>query len=103
MNLVTINGKTYSSDGNISVVNGNVILDGVTVDTAEQVLKIEVTGTLNNLTTDMSVNCNNVTGNIEAGGSVNCDNVGGSVAAGGSVNADGIKGNVSAGGSVVYG
>lgn len=103
MNTVTINGKTYSSNGNITVTNGKVVLDGVAVDTAENVLRMEVTGTLNNLTTDMSVSCASVNGNVEAGGSVNCDNVGGSVAAGGSVNADSIGGSVSAGGSVVYG
>lgn len=103
MNTVTINGKTYSSDGNISVVNGNVVIDGSTVDTAKNVLRIEVTGTLNNLTTDLSVNCDDVQGSVEAGGSVNCDNVGGDVSAGGSVNCDTVRGSVNAGGSVIHG
>lgn len=103
MNKVTINGKTYSSNGNISIINGNVVIDGAKVDTAENVLQIEVIGTLNNLTTDLNVCCDNVAGDVKAGGSVNCDNVGGSVSAGGSVTADDVKGNVSAGGSVVYG
>lgn len=103
MNTVTINGKTHSSNGNISVVNGTVIIDGKAVDTAENVLRIEVTGTLNNLTTDLSVNCDDIQGNVEAGGSVNCDNVGGIVQAGGSVNCDNVGGSVQAGGSITHG
>lgn len=103
MNTVTMNGKTYSSDGNINVINNTVSIDGVKVDVIPGTLHIELTGTLNNLTTDLSVNCDDVHGDVEAGGSVNCDNVGGSVSAGGSVNADNIKGNVNAGGSVIYG
>ncbi len=104
MNKVTINGKTYSSSGSISVVNGVVVLDGKQItDVPKNILQIEVTGTLNNLKTDLSVNCDDVSGYVEAGGSVNCDNVGGNVNAGGSVNCDNVRGNVNAGGSVIHG
>lgn len=104
MNTVKINGKTYSSSGNISVVNGVVYIDDSKVaDTPKNVLRIEVTGTLNNLKTDLSVNCEDVQGSVEAGGSVNCDRVGGNVNAGGSVNCDNVGGNVSAGGSIIHG
>lgn len=104
MNKVTINGKTYSSSGNISVINNTVYVDGQEVSgTPKDILRIEVTGTLNNLKTDLSVNCEDVQGNVEAGGSVNCDRVGGSINAGGSVNCDNVGGNVTAGGSIIYG
>lgn len=106
MNKVTINGKTYNGKHSVSVINSRVIIDGVEItdpDLPKTVLQIDVTGTLGELTTDASVNCDDVRGSIEAGGSVNCDKVGGDVHAGGSVNCDDVSGSVNAGGSVIHG
>ena len=103
---VTINGITYEGN-NIKVVNNKVWVNGKRVDNAKPgkngILGIEVTGTLHNLETDLSVTCDDVTGTIQAGGSVACDNVGGTIQAGGSVNCDNLGGSVMAGGSVNYG
>jgi hypothetical protein len=103
--MITVNGKTYQGNS-VSVINGVVIIDGKKVtdkDLPDTILQIEVTGTLGELKTDASVNCDNVKGNVEAGGSVNCDTVGGNVNAGGSVNCDEVGGSVNAGGSVIHG
>jgi len=103
MNRIIINGvEIVSSSGNVDIVGGRVVIDGVTqsVDISSGA-EIRVTeGSINNLTTDRSVRCLNVGGNVEAGGSVNCDRITGSVRAGGSVNCDDIGGDVRAGGSV---
>jgi hypothetical protein len=105
MNEVRINGRTYRGSHSVVVTNGCVVIDGkrVTDGVPKDILQIEVIGTLDELKTDLSVNCDNVTGNVEAGGSVNCDNVGGNVHAGGSVNCDDIGGSVNAGGSIIHG
>lgn len=104
MNTISVNGRTFSnlSGNNIEIRNGVVKIDGVVQENidAKGVMEIRVVGTLTNLTTDASVNCNAVTGNVSAGGSVNCDDIGGNVSAGGSVNCDDVGGNVVAGGSV---
>lgn len=103
MSKVTINGKTYSGSS-VVVINNRVLIDGKEItdkDLPKTILQIEVTGTLQELKTDASVNCDDVTGNVEAGGSVNCDSVGGNVNAGGSVNCDSVGGSVNAGGSVI--
>ncbi|UGO47808.1 hypothetical protein MCCARTNEY_234 [Bacillus phage vB_BanH_McCartney] len=107
-----INGKSYSGN-NISIQNGQVIVDGKvqdgTVDnkprivvqcnveriTSTEDIHIEgdVTG---NVESDTSVNCNNVTGNVKAGTSVNCNNIGGNAVSGTSINCNNIKGNATA-------
>ncbi len=102
MNTIQINGTIYNGN-NVSIRNGVVTIDGVVQSdsSAKGAVEIRVlSGSIDQLHTDLSVNCANVTGNVAAGGSVNCDAVGGNVAAGGSVNCDDIGGNVSAGGSV---
>lgn len=103
--MITINGKTYQGNS-VSVINSVVFIDGKRIDDKDlpkTILQIDVTGTLGELKTDASVNCDNVTGNVEAGGSVNCDRVNGNVNAGGSVNCDTVGGSVNAGGSVIHG
>lgn len=104
MATISIDGQIFSGNS-VSVINGRVIIDGVSQDGAlSGVVEIKVTeGVLGSLTTDASVSCDQVTGNISAGGSVHCGWVGGSVSAGGSVNCDAVGGFVSAGGSVRHG
>ena len=57
-------------------------------------------GPARDIHSEVSVNCDAVTGNVTAGGNVNCDTVYGHVQAGGSVSCDDIGGNVTAQGSV---
>ena len=102
MGIVTMNGKTYSGN-NISIVNGVVTIDGKIVDDCdvpENVFKIKIEGSVENIFTDKSVECNQVSGNINAGGSVACSLVKGSVEAVGSVNCEDIDGTVNSGGSI---
>lgn len=84
----------------VVIINGKIIVDGREVGNTEDALIIRVEGSIENLTTDMSVNCQDVTGNIIAKGSVNADAIKGNVEAGGSVNCDDVGGSVRAGGSV---
>ncbi len=106
MNQVIINGVSISAPpgANVSVINGRVLVDGKDVsgqlDLSESILKIDVTGTQINLTTDASVSCGNIEGDVSAGGSINCKSVQGDVRAGGSINCGAIEGNVRAGGSI---
>lgn len=101
MNTITINGVTIQTNSkDISIVNGQVKIDGQTVTEIDKKVKIVWEGDLASLTTDMSVECNNIKGDVNAGGSINCDNVGGTVIAGGSVNCDKVGGDIRAGGSV---
>lgn len=90
-------GRNITINGDVIMVDGKVI-QGAVVNQKVELRILE--GTVENIKTDGSVVCKNVTGNIDAAGSVNCDGVGGSVRAGGSVQADDVKGDVSAGGSV---
>lgn len=53
-----------------------------------------------NVSSELSINCNAVSGNATAGGDVNCDDVYGSVTAEGSVTCDEVYGSVHAGGNV---
>lgn len=104
MSITIINGKTYVGNS-ISVINGVVTIDDVIQDGGKLsgVVEIRITeGTLQNLTTDAPVNCNDVLGDVSAGGPVNCENVGGNVKAGGPVNCENVAGMVSAGGSIKY-
>ncbi|UUZ75441.1 hypothetical protein LP414_27380 [Polaromonas sp. P1(28)-13] len=105
MATISVNGRNYAGS-NITIRNGVITIDGVKQadDSTKGAVEIRVLeGTIGELNSDLSVNCNNVTGNVHAGGSVNCDDVGSNVSAGGSVNCDDIGGNVSAGGSVRHG
>lgn len=101
MATIIIDGHTFSGNS-VSVLNGQVTIDGVRQDgSLSGVVEIKVTeGVLGELRTDASVSCGTVKGSVSAGGSVNCADVGGSVTAGGSVNSGNIAGNLSAGGSV---
>lgn len=101
--MIKINGKVYPDGNSVSVINGQVTIDGVLVEGDEPltgVVKIEVDGDLKNLTTDASVNCKSVHGNVEAGGSVHCENIKGDADAGGSIHCDNVGGDADAGGSV---
>lgn len=100
MGTISINGKTYRGNS-ISIVDGVVKIDGVEQGERLPSTKIELTGDVQSLQTDQSVEVKrgNV-GAIKAGGSVNCNDIKGSVTAGGSVNCDDVGGNVIAGGSV---
>ena len=105
MGTFQINGRSYTGN-NITMVDGRIIVDGndVTGDydsPLPKVVEIKITGgDIENLITDASVTCENVTGFVEAGGSVTCQNVGDNVDAGGSVTCKDVQGDVDAGGSV---
>lgn len=101
MAKITIDGRTFEGNS-LSIVNGTVMIDGMEQnDTLTGKVRLEITGTLNSLTTDASVNMNGeIKGDVSAGGSVNCADVGGSVKADGSVNCDDVGGSVTANGSV---
>lgn len=99
MNRITINGKTYSSSGNISVINGKVIMDGGEFTTEDKIINIHVEGDMNTLEVDC---CDKVTVNGEVGrvstvsGDIECRNVNGGVSSvSGDVRCGNIGGNVS--------
>ena len=107
MNNVNINGRTINvPDGaSVSIINNRVIVDGV--EWSEQgedlqgVVRVEITGYVENLRTDASVTVHgNVNGDVDAGGAVKCGKVAGNVRAGGSVKCDDVGLSVNAGGSV---
>lgn len=102
-NRIVINGKEYNVDSsnNITIINGELIMDGKKIRLVKNNCTIEVYGDVGSITCEGSVNCNNVKGNIKCGGSVNCDDVSGDINCGGSVNADCVGGNINAGGSVI--
>jgi hypothetical protein len=106
MSLIKVNGvEIECPDGaSVSVINGQVIINGVAAGEKSNNITIDLKGTLISLRADRgSVTCENVTGNVDAGGSVNCKDVGGSVDAGGSVDCGNVGGDVEAGGSVKCG
>lgn len=102
MSVITINGKTIEVNGShISISNGVVQVDGVTVESGLQgVVEVKWDGPIAILSTDASVTCGDVGGNVSAGGSVHSGNIQGSANAGGSIHAGDISGNASAGGSI---
>ena len=102
MSVITINDKTIEVTGShISISNGVVKVDGVTVESGLQgVVEVKWEGPIAILSTDASVTCGDVGGNVTAGGSVHSGNIQGSVNAGGSIHAGDISGNASAGGSI---
>jgi hypothetical protein len=103
-NTITINGVTIEvGEGNISIKNGKIIVDGKEVFTTGDNPKVVIQGNVNELDVAGNVEVKgNVEGSVDAGGSVTCRGVGGDVDAGGSVTVNGdVKGEVDAGGSVV--
>ena len=107
---MTVNGQVINVEGNrisnVSMINDKIIIGGQTV-ISNLSGNVHVTwegGTIENLTSDGSITCNDVAGNVSALGSVTCNDVIGSVCAGGSIVAKGyLKGSISAGGSVKIG
>lgn len=100
---LSINGIDIVGGRSIVIKNGQVFVDGKEAEIApiKGIVEVRVIdGSIGELHSDASVNCEAVTGNVTAGGSVNCGDVGGSVKAGGSVNCDSVRGDVSSGGSV---
>lgn len=100
---VTINGKTYTGKNSVSFNNGNVIIDGKIIGPDSDfvskgdtdVIRIEVSGDLLNLSTDKDVTMiGNITGDVSAY-VVKCDNIGGDVSAD-SVLCEEVKGDVNA-------
>jgi len=94
-----INGKIYS-DGNISISNNKIYINGVLQNglTEEKVINIEITGAVEKLevdscqkitingnvhslkSTNADISCNDVTGNVSSNnGDIDCGNVGGDV------------------------
>jgi hypothetical protein len=102
MAVIIINGKRTEVKGsNVSIVNGVISVEGVTVEGGLQgVVRVEWEGPLANLNADGSVTCGDVVGNVSAGGSVHAGNIQSTVTAGGSVHAGDIAGRVTAGGSI---
>jgi len=102
MGTIIMNGKKYSGN-NISIINGVVTIDGKMVDDCdlpENVFKIKIEGSVENIFTDKSVECGTVTGNVIAGGSVACDSVKGYAESVGSISCEDIGGTVNSGGSI---
>jgi hypothetical protein len=103
MSVITINGRCIeaSGSGSISIINGVVKVDGVTIENGlHGVVEVKWEGPLANLQTDASVTCGDVRGNVGAGGSVHSADIQGSVNAGGSINCHDIAGSANAGGSI---
>lgn len=102
MSVITINGNRIEVKGShISITNGVVKVDGVTVESGLQgVVEVKWEGPLADLRSDASVTCGDVGGSVTAGGSVQAGDIQGSTAAGGSVHAGDILGIVNAGGSI---
>lgn len=104
MNRININGKSISVQGsNISVVNGNVYVDGKLVEeNLSGDVKISFEGSLASLTVDGSAKVyGDVKGDVRAGNSVKCGDVEGSVDAGNSIKCGNIGGSAEAGNSIV--
>ena len=80
MNSVTINGKTITSNGSISIINGKVIIDGVEQDTGDaKEINISIEGDVKTLnapgcnTIEVSGNVDKLStssGDVEVGGNV---------------------------------
>ena len=99
---ITINGVSIEvSQGNITVRNGDVFVDGNRIHLKDNIKDITIIGDTGDVDADGSVTVKgNVQGSIDAGGSIECGDVGGNVDAGGSVTAGSVEGDIDAGGSV---
>ena len=102
MSVITINGNRIEVKGShVSIVNGVVKVDGVTVESGLQgVVEVKWEGPIAILQSDASVTCGDVGGDVSAGGSVHSGNIQGGVNAGGSINCQDISGSANAGGSI---
>lgn len=101
MGSITINGKTYKGN-NVSVINNAVWIDGKKVEEKDQtIVGIKLEGDVQNVHSDVGVNCGDVKGNVTCNGSVTCDRVEGNVVADGSVICDKVYGSIKAKGSVI--
>lgn len=96
-----INGVRYEGHS-ISVSNGVVTVDGKIVNATPEsgILRVKIEGGVHDVSSDVSVECDDVSGDVRAGGSVQADDVGGNINAGGSVQCDNVGGSINAGGSV---
>ena len=98
MNSINVNGVSYSGHGNVSIINGKVMIDGkdVTPDAKEIIVSIEgnvdvlkvdacnkvsITGNAGSVATQSGdVECGDVTGSVQTmSGDVDCKNIGGRV------------------------
>jgi hypothetical protein len=79
--MITINGTSYDGN-NISINNGNVVIDGKRIISEDKVINIVVNGNIVNFVID-SGNSIEVNGNIESmktvSGDVRCDSISGNV------------------------
>lgn len=103
MATFSINGISIQAGRNITINGDKVMIDGVLHADIEPrtIMEIRIIeGTIENVRSDMSITCGDVTGNVDAGMTVNCGNVGGDVDAGMSVNCGSVGGDVDAGMSV---
>lgn len=90
----------WPDDGKVRVVvfEGHRLMEAGEPDIPDMTIEIE--GGVKDVTSYLSVHCNEVSGSVNAGNNVTCDQVSGSVNAGNSVTCDEIAGSVKAGGSV---
>lgn len=70
--VVTINGKTRTYNGNVSIINGKIISEDESIDIAElsteKQITVNITGDVKEISGVFSVNVNgNVEGNINSG------------------------------------
>ncbi|RYD62403.1 MAG: hypothetical protein EOP83_14680 [Verrucomicrobiaceae bacterium] len=101
---LTVTGEEVIITGNAVSVDG----EALSQSEAEKAFLIPgvvnitlIDGTLQNLTTDGTVNvAGNVKGNITAGNSINCEAVGGNVEAGNNIRCGRIGGSATAKGSI---
>ena len=101
--MIRINGVEYPDGHDVTIINGEVTVDGIKQgnERLNGVVRVEVTGDLKSLTSTAPVKCENVLGDVFAEGPVTCKNVGGSVRAEGTVNCGNVLGKVNAEGPVV--
>lgn len=80
MNIINVNGKSFSVSGRNIVVNNNTVyVDGVMIeDGLSGIVKIEFTGDLASLDCNTAQITGNVQGNVK-GNTIKCGDVGGDV------------------------
>lgn len=98
MNIVKVNGTSFSGKGTIIVNNGRVIVDGRDVTPDAKVIRIEVTGNVESLSVDACATLcvNGSVGDVSTqSGDVKCGDVNGSVSTmSGDVRCGSVGGNV---------
>ncbi len=104
---ITVNGTRLTVSKNCTTIvtgNGKIIIDGVEVEGAKDVVDIHVEGDVGRIECHGSVYVSgNVKEGVDCGGSCTCNDVGGKVDCGGSCTCNDVKGMVDAGGSVTCG